>query len=130
VINTVSHSSHEYLIHKLNLRNVQLYHQRITIIKLQEELLESKRALCACHNEKVNWQLSATHLQHNLQLKEYHLSATNKMHATQLEKLELAHQFIDAQNSQITTLCKQLYQLKITHEKIIQDLRTLQTQYM
>jgi hypothetical protein len=55
------------------------------------------------------------------------LSVANKMHATQIEKLELAHQFIDAQNLQITTLSKQLYQLRITHEKVKQDLRTLQT---
>ncbi len=52
------------------------------------------------------------------------------MHATQIEKLELAHQFIDAQNLQITTLSKQLYQLRIIHEKVKQELRTLQTQNM
>jgi len=31
---------------------------------------------------------------------------------------------------QITTLSKQLYQLRIVHEKVKQELRTLQTQHM
>ncbi len=78
----------------------------------------------------LSWQLSANHLQHNLQLKEYNLSVADRMHNTQIEKLELAHQFIDAQNLQITTLSKQLYQLRISHEKVKQELRTLQTQHM
>jgi hypothetical protein len=130
VINTDTHNTNANLIHKLDLGNVQLYNQRITIINMQDELLEVKRALCACHNEKLSWQLSANHLQHNLQLKEYNLAVADKMHNTQIEKLELAHQFIDAQNLQITTLSKQLYQLRIIHEKVKQELRTLQTQHM
>ncbi len=120
VINTEMHNTYANLIHKLDLRNVQLYNQRITIINMQDELLEV--------NEKLSWQLSANHLQHNLQLKEYNLSVADRLHTTQIEKLELAHQFIDAQNLQITTLSKQLYQLRIIHEKVKQDLRTLQTQ--
>ncbi len=127
---TITHNSNASLMHKLDFRNVQLYNQCITIINMQDELLEFKRALCACHNDKINWQLSATHLEQDLQLKEYRLLIANKMHAMQNEKIELAHQFIDAQNLQITTLSKQLYQLRITHKKVKQDLRTLQTQRM
>ncbi len=118
------------LAHKLHVCNLQLHNQRITIINLQDELLELKRTLSACQTDKVNWQLSASLYEQDLLLKRYNITIANKMQFAQNEKLALAHRFIDVQTAQISTLSRQLCQLQINYENLRHELRLLQAQYL
>jgi hypothetical protein len=132
---TASSTEHQYanasfLAQKLHVCNLQLHNQRITIINLQDELLDLKRTLSACQTDKVNWQLSASLYEQDLLLKRYNITIANKMQFAQNEKLALAHRFIDVQTAQISTLSRQLCQLQINYENLRHELRLLQAQYL
>jgi hypothetical protein len=130
VFSTNQSANASLLAHKLHVCNLQLHNQRITIINLQDELLELKRTLSACQTDKVNWQLSASLYEQDLLLKRYNITIANKMQFVQNEKLALAHRFIDVQTAQISTLSRQLCQLQINYENLRHELRLLQAQYL
>jgi hypothetical protein len=130
VFSTDQSANASLLAHKLHVCNLQLHNQRITIINLQDELLELKRTLSACQTDKVNWQLSASLYEQDLLLKRYNITIANKMQFAQNEKLALAHRFIDVQTAQISTLSRQLCQLQINYENLRHELRLLQAQYL
>ena len=130
VFSTDQSANASLLAHKLHVCNLQLHNQRITIINLQDELLDLKRTLSACQTDKVNWQLSASLYEQDLLLKRYNITIANKMQFAQNEKLALAHRFIDVQTAQISTLSRQLCQLQINYENLRHELRLLQAQYL